>query len=147
MFSFFSNTSPSTCPSSLPSYSFIPLLSSHSPSFTLHCCLGFISLLEEAYWYFPTLNLPSLQPSQGSGHLIYRACLLHLSLHFPPPALTDRSPLSLCVHIDHGACERGMLGGREEEGETECPLRTAAAEQTDRWAKTYGSREGSQWRA
>lgn len=29
----------------------------------------------------------------------------------------------------------GMLGGTEREVETECPLRTAVAEQTDRWAK------------
>lgn len=28
-----------------------------------------------------------------------------------------------------------MLGGRGEEGVTECTLRTVAAEQTDRWAK------------
>lgn len=50
---------------------------------------------------------PSPPTSQGSGHLIYRACLLHRGLHFPPLALTDRSllplPLSLRVHIDHGA--------------------------------------------
>lgn len=81
-----------------------------------------------------------LLPSQGSGHLIYRACLLHLSLHFPPAALTDRSPFSLRVHIDHSAWERGMLGGKEEEGEY--TLRTVVAKQTVRWEKACGGKEG-----
>lgn len=35
-----------------------------------------------------------------------------------------------------------------EEGETECTLRTAVAEQTDRWAKGCGDgRDGGRWRA
>lgn len=35
-----------------------------------------------------------------------------------------------------------MLGGREEEGETEHTLRTVVAKQTVRWEKACGSKEG-----
>lgn len=42
-----------------------------------------------------------------------------------------------------------MLGGRQREVETECSLRTAVAEQTDRWAKrpvVAGKPSGGQYR-
>lgn len=116
-----------------------------APFYFAHCFLGLISLLAEAYWY--TTPRLSPHPSQGSGHLIYRACLLHLSLHFPPLALTDRSPLSLCVHIDHSAWERRMLGGRRAGGETQYTLRTVVAEQTDRWQRSCSGGEGRPRRA
>lgn len=88
---------------------------------------------------------PPFHPSQGSGHLIYRACLLHLSLHFPPPALTDRSPLSLRVHIDHGAWERDA--GRERGGGRDRVHPQDSGRRADRWAKAHGGGEGRLWRA
>lgn len=107
-----------------------------------HCCFGLISLLAEAYWYNPTpippppltgvwaFNIQSMPPSSEPSF---------------STAGFDRQVPPLPPRPYRSQRMREKDAGREE-GETEYTLRTAVAEQTDRWVKGWGGVEGRLWR-
>lgn len=89
------------------------------PALHLLCLLLFWPYLSfiQSLFIYPGPPPPT---SQGSGHLIYRACLLHWSLHFPPlvfdrqvpppPFPSPSASISITAH-ERGRCREG--GGRD----------------------------------
>lgn len=106
--------------------------------------VGPISLIERRLLIFPHTKAPLPPPLTGVWAFNIQSMPPSSEASFSTVGFDGQvPPLPLRPYRSRSMRERDA--GREE-GDAECTLRTAIAEQTDRWAKAFGSGEGRQWR-